>query len=145
MRRINGTGIELIQEFEELRLDAYQDGGGVWTIGWGHTRGVQEGDRISISQADEFFREDVNDVERDLHEWLGVEPNLTHNQFSAVGSLVFNIGIEQFSTSTMLRLLRAGDTRNAVFEFTRWTMDNGKRNLGLFRRRLAEAQLYLRA
>lgn len=61
--KISDRGIDFIKGFEELRLKAYDDGVGVWTIGWGHTKGVKKGDVITIEQAEQFFRDDLAEFE----------------------------------------------------------------------------------
>lgn len=140
--QINSAGLSIIRRFEGLRLDAYADGGGVWTIGFGHTRGVVRDDKTTSAGADIFLSHDLKDAEGAVNQLVFCE--LNPNQFSALVCLVFNIGEPQFATSTLLKLLNDGDTDGAAGEFHRWNHDNGKVESGLTRRRQAEEELFRR-
>jgi lysozyme len=102
-------GLALIKQFEGLRLQAYQCAANVWTIGYGRTAGVRPGDAITPEQADVFLREDVSDAERAVSRFVRVP--LTQHQFDALFSFTFNLGTGNLRTSTLLRLLNAGDSR----------------------------------
>jgi lysozyme len=134
----------LIGHSESLQLEAYLDGD-VWTIGWGTTRingkPVKAGMRITREQAIEYFNHDMAIFEQDVTKLVKVP--LTNNQFSAVVSLVYNVGTTQFSKSTLLRKLNAGDYKGAADEFGRWVYDNGKILKGLVTRRQREKELFL--
>lgn len=140
--KISEAGLSLIKEFEGLRLSAYPDpatGGRPWTIGYGHTRGVNPGDKITQAQADAFLREDVAEFERAVSR---LAPITTQGQFDALVSFAFNVGAANLEKSTLLRLHRAGDYFRASQEFPKWNKAAGKVMAGLTRRRLAEAALY---
>lgn len=131
---------EIIKEFESLRLQAYLCPAGVWTIGWGHTKGVKKGMQITEEQAEELLREDMQDA-IDVVERLGVE--LTENQYNALVSFVFNIGGSAFATSTIRRkILLSPNDKKIKDEFLRWVYADGKKLKGLERRREREADLY---
>ena len=143
-------GRALIQSFEQCRLKAYLDGGGVWTIGWGHTGpDVYEGLEITQEQADAWFEDDIGETEQGV-ERLVLVP-VTQNQFDALCSFAYNVGLdidkdtlaEGLGDSTLLRKLNAGDYAGAHAEFKKWNKDNGKVVRGLTRRRTAEAKLFI--
>ncbi|MAQ19395.1 MAG: lysozyme [Sandaracinus sp.] len=133
---------ELIKKWEELRLKAYlPTPNDEWTIGWGHTAGVQPGDVITREQAQIFFERDVAWAEEAVNSLVRV--GLTQHQFDALVSLVFNIGTTQFQSSTLLRKLNAGDYDGAANEFPRWKYQEGKVLRGLVRRRAEEMEYFL--
>lgn len=144
-REINAAGYALVKEFEGLRLTAYQCPAGVWTIGYGHTDGVKQGDAISEFEADRFLDKDLDWAEECVAINLAREAN--EFQFAAMVSLCFNIGAEGFRKSTVLRLHNAGDTTGAARAFSMWNKATVGGKLvelpGLTRRRLREAELYL--
>lgn len=135
-------GLTLIKHFEGLRLWAYQCSANVWTIGYGHTADVRPGDVITPEQADAFLRQDVADAERAVSRFVRVP--LTQCQFDALVSFVFNLGVENFRTSTLLKKLNAGDHDSAAQEFGRWIHAGGKTMPGLVRRREAERAMFLK-
>lgn len=133
-------GIALIKEFEGLRLKAYLCPGGVWTIGYGHTAGVKSGMVISEAQAEEYLKADLILFERYLN---GLGLALNQNQFDALISLIYNIGIGNFQKSTLLRKARINANDNSIMdEFLRWVYSKGRVLPGLQRRRLREMKLY---
>lgn len=134
-------GLALTQEFEGLRLTAYQDGGGVWTIGFGHTKGVKKGDVITKEQAISFLKADVADAVKAVNQYVTVL--ITQNQFDALVDFTFNLGTNAFKSSTLLRMLNSGNAAGAALQFKRWNQDNGKAVAGLTRRREAEASLFV--
>jgi lysozyme len=138
---INDLGLKIIKDSESLRLKAYKDGGGVLTIGWGHTKGVKSTDIITREQADEYLKQDVDWAEHAVKD-LVLLP-LTENQFSALVSLVFNIGREAFKKSSLIRRLNYGDVMAAAGQFPAWRFDNGKEEPGLLIRRRKEQTLFL--
>jgi len=148
-RRIGARGLKLIQDFESLRLVAYDDGGGVWTIGWGHTKGVKPGDICTRAQADAWLAEDCAEAEAAVSRLVRVD--LSANQFDALVSFVFNLGADEdadtkaegLGDSTLLRLLNWGNYVGAADEFPKWNKDNGVVLAGLVRRRAAERNLFL--
>lgn len=142
MRKTNQAGLELIKRFEGLRLKAYQDSVGVWTIGYGHTRTARKGMEITPATAEALLKSDLTDAEYAVHS--NVKVPLTDNQFSALVSFVFNLGAGSLKKSTLLRLLNAGDYRGAEGEFVKWNRAGGKVLPGLTKRREAEANLFAR-
>lgn len=139
--KTSDNGRAFIRAGEGVQLAAYQDGGGVWTIGYGHTRGVKQGQVINHEQADEFLNNDLRQVESCISERVTVP--LNQNQFDALVSFVFNVGRQAFSDSTLLKKLNEGNYRAAADQFTRWVYDNDKFVQGLYNRRVAERDLFL--
>lgn len=137
-------GIALIKSFESLELKAYPDpgtGGKPWTIGWGHTKGVKPGDRITEQQAEAFLTQDLAVFELTVNS--AVKVPVTQSQIDALVSLAFNIGGANFAGSTLVKKLNAGDLRGAADQFPRWKFADGKEMRGLVRRRAAERELFL--
>ncbi|MCL1933978.1 MAG: lysozyme [Candidatus Azobacteroides sp.] len=146
--KTSDRGIELISSHEGLRLNAYKCPAGVWTIGFGHTKGVKQGDVITVTEALELLREDVRDAENTVNKNL---PNPNQNQFDALVSFVFNVGSGNFQSSTLLKKAKANPNDKSIAdEFAKWNKArNGSGNLvelpGLTKRRREEADLYFTA
>jgi lysozyme len=147
-RGVGPRGLALIKHFEGCRLEAYQDSGGVWTIGYGHTRAVKPGDRITDAQAESLLRADLANSERSVGALVRVP--LSQAQFDALVSFEFNTGGLELrgkagkpAPSMLLRLVN--DERHLAVpeQLCRWRHDNGRELKGLIRRRVAEAALYL--
>lgn len=136
----SASGIALIQSFEACAETAYVDADGVWTIGWGHTNGVNPGDTCTAAQASEWLREDLMVAEQAVNQL--VTATLNQNQFDALVSLVFNIGVDAFRNSTLLRDLNAGNYTAAANWIPQWDHADGIEIAGLERRRLAEQTLF---
>jgi len=136
------NGINIIKEFEGLRLQAYKCPADRWTIGYGHTAGVSANDVITEAQAISLLCQDVAESERAVNHYVHVP--LTQNQFDALVSFVFNLGVGNFRTSTLLKKLNAGDNDGAAQEFGRWIHAGGKALPGLVRRREVERALFLK-
>lgn len=137
---MNTNAIELIKEFEKLRLEAYLCPAGVWTIGWGHTKGVKPGMKITEEQAEELLEEDMQEAIRVVER---LNADLSDNQYNALVSFVFNIGGSAFATSTIRRKILANpNDKNIRKEFMRWVYADGEMLKGLERRREEEAELY---
>ncbi len=132
--------MNIIEQFEGRRLKAYLDGGGVPTIGVGHTKGVKMGDTCTDAQADKWLEEDTAEAAGAVDD---VRVSLNANQLEALTSFVFNVGVGAFRKSTLLRLLNGGDYQGAADQLLRWDKDNGKTVAGLTRRRQAERKLFL--
>jgi lysozyme len=130
-----------LKEFEGLRLEAYQDAAGVWTIGYGHTgRDVKRGDRISEYWATDLLKRDVEKV-ADAVGALNVAR--TEGQLDALVSFAFNLGIGKLKSSTLLKVIREGGSKAAVKrEFKRWVYAGGKKLRGLELRREWEARRF---
>jgi lysozyme len=128
---------EKLKSFEGCRLQAYQDAAKVWTIGYGHTKGVRRGDSITQEEAEKYLREDVEEVEGQI---LALNLNLTQPQFDALVSFVYNVGIGAFKESTLLRFIREGRSENDIKkQFCSWVYSNGRTLPGLVKRREWEA------
>lgn len=140
---LGAAGISLIQGFETLRLQAYLDQRGIPTLGWGHTAGVKMGDTCTAAQADLWFEADTAFACRAISETVTVP--LSQNQFDALVSFTFNVGVGSEAHSTLLRLLNAGDFAGAADQFLVWNHVDGVVNAGLTRRRQAEQALFLTA
>ena len=141
LMKISQKGIDLIKGFEGCKLFAYRDSVGVATIGYGHTKGVKMGMSITQKQAEDFLREDVVVAERALNA-CGI--NFTQNQFDALCSWIFNLGTGNFDSSTMKKYIMA--KRNDVEiadQMIKWYHAGGKPLLGLKRRRVAEANMFV--
>lgn len=133
-------GIALIQSYESCELEAYPDSTGTITIGWGHTAGVSEGDSCNQAQADAWFLEDVAEAENAVNAVVTVP--ISQSMFDGLVSWCYNLGAGNLNSSTMLTKLNVGDYVHAAHEMTRWFETPGS-ELGLLRRRLAEASLFL--
>lgn len=141
MRKINQAGLELVKSFEGLRLNAYQDSVGVWTIGYGSTKGVKRGQRITEEEAEELLREDLATAERGVES--AITEDITDNQFAACVSLAFNVGVSAFRKSSIVKYINAGDVTLAADRFLLYNKAGGKVLAGLTRRRKAERALFL--
>lgn len=143
-RHVNDAALALIQQWEGLRLDAYQDVAGVWTIGYGSTTDVHPGQRITQEQAVERLRRDLATAEQAV--WSAVDVDLTDNQFGALVLFVFNVGAGAFRASTLLKKLNAGDYAAVPGELAKWNKARVNGVLtpvsGLSNRRAAEAGLW---
>ena len=141
--KISDTGLDLIKHFEGLRLYAYQPvPGDHWTIGYGSTRGVYKGLKITKEEAEVRLREDVGWAERAVVE--NVHTGLSQNQFDSLVSFVFNTGVGAFKSSTLLRELNKGNYEAIDHQLSLWVHGGRpKQRLdGLVRRRKAEADLF---
>jgi lysozyme len=133
--------IKLIKEFEGCSLVAYQDGAGRWTIGYGRARNVKPGDSCSSELAEEWLFEDIDAVLDQVSSLIN--EILTDNQYCALVSFVYNIGIGRFKSSTLLRNINLGKLEEASENFLDWDHVAGKPCEGLMRRREAERELFL--
>lgn len=141
--KINQEGANLIKGYEALRLIAYLCPAGRRTIGWGHTKGVHLGMTISRAQAEQYFELDIAEFEEGVEQALQGSP-VTQNQFSAMVSLAYNIGIGRFRTSSVLRFHRQGRYKLAAAAFLLFVYVHKSRSAGLVRRRRSEMALYLK-
>lgn len=144
--QISKNGIELIKRFEGLRLKAYQDSVGVWTIGYGWTQPVDgkkvgPGMQIDQATADRLLKCGVVQYEQGVNQLVKVK--ITQGQFDALVSFAYNLGLRSLSTSTLLQKLNDGDKQGAADQFGRWVNAGGKRLDGLVARRAAEREMFL--
>ena len=141
----SNVGKNLIKSFEGKRLSAYDDGVGVWTIGYGTIKypngvKVKKGDVCTDAQADQYFNNDLVKFENSVNSLVKV--SLTQNQFDALVSFAYNLGATNLANSTLLKKLNAKDYKGAAAEFPKWNKAGGKIMAGLTRRRLAEQELF---
>ena len=138
----SNAGIDLIKRFEGLRLAAYFDAVGVPTIGYGHTRTVQMGQKITEAYADGMLKEDLLRFEQAVNTHVNVEIN--QHEFDALVSFSFNVGADALRKSTLLRMLNEGQRQAAADQFWRWDKAGGRTLAGLKTRRAEERDLFLR-
>lgn len=143
MRRINDAGLAKLKGFEGLELHAYKDGGGVWTIGYGHTgKDVHEGMAITPGEAERLLMADLCFFEAGVDALTRGVPT-SDGEFAAMVCLAFNIGLERFRGSTVLKRHLLGNRAGAANAFLLWKYINGVPSAGLLKRREAERALYL--
>jgi lysozyme len=133
--------VNLIRRFEGCELAAYQDSVGIWTIGFGSTLGVTPGMTITNQQAEAMLNEALVGVS-DAISALVTYP-ASQNEFDALISFTYNLGVGALRSSTLLRLLNMGDVKGAANEFPKWCHAGGKVEPGLVARRAAEMALFL--
>ena len=131
-----------------LYLEAYQDSGKVWTVGYGSTydfdkqRKVQEGDIITKEQAERWLQITTSKDAEEIKNLVKVP--LNNNELNALISFTYNVGLGAFKASSLLRLLNSGaDKKIVADQFDRWVFDNGVKVKGLISRRNAEKKLFL--
>lgn len=139
--QINAAGIKLVKDFEGFSAEAYQCPAGVWTIGWGRTEGVQEGDKTTMAKEHKTLVDSLNRYAAHVEAKCSVLPN--ENELAAMTSLAYNIGRDGFAKSTVLKCYNRGDREAAARAFAMWNKAAGKVLPGLVRRRAAEAALFL--
>ena len=138
--KISLEGLSLIKKFEGCKLEAYKCSAGVWTIGYGHTTGVKEGDVCTQEEAEKFLRGDIFKFEEYVQD--SVKVDLDQSQFDALVAWTFNLGPGNLRSSTMLKKLNNGEYESVPFEMRRWNKAGGKTLDGLIRRRQAESLLF---
>lgn len=138
--KISEEGKALIKKFEGCELDSYVCSGGVWTIGYGHTAGVKQGDKINQDEADHLLTEDLEEFEGYVNN--AVEVALDQNQFDALVAWTFNLGPSNLKSSTMLEVLNEEKYSKVPSEMKRWNKAGGEILDGLVRRREAESLLF---
>ena len=144
--QISQSGINKIKKHEALRLEPYRDSAGLWTIGWGHL--LKQGewwDSITEEFAEDLLRKDLAAAERAVNKYVLVP--ISQNQYDALVSFVFNVGIGALQESTTLRKLNAGDYDGAADALLLWNKVtvNGVKKIsnGLIARREHERSLFL--
>ena len=140
-------GLKLIKEFEGCKLTAYKCPAGVWTIGIGSTRysdgsAVKQGQTLANEEAALLLlSKTLTSYE---HAVNAIKVDLTQNEFDALVSLTYNIGAGNLASSTLVKMLKAGNPKSEIAkQFLRWDKAGGKPLAGLTRRRNAEAELFL--
>ena len=143
--KISEEGLEIIKHFEGCELEAYKCAAGVWTIGYGHTKDVQEGDTWSKEKAEHMLSKELEDEYEHYVNSLVTVP-MNQCQFDALVSWVYNLGPANLKVSTLLKKLNAGDYEDVPNQIKRWNKAtvNGERKVlpGLTRRREAEATMF---
>ena len=138
--RASSTLIAAIKKFEGVSLSAYQDSKGVWTIGYGHTKDVKRGDRITQYQAEQFLREDLQQFEAVANR---VKRISTQGKFDAILDFIYNCGPANFESSTLKKYIEVGKATWEIQEqFLRWVNAGGKKLGGLVSRRIWEANRF---
>jgi lysozyme len=137
MMTYSKSGLQLTESFEGVRLTAYQDQVGRWTIAYGHTAGVQPGDTCTQEQAEAWLQGDIAWAERVVNQYVKIQ--VLQGIFDALVDFVFNLGAGSFQHSTLLQLVNQGNFEAAAQEFAKWDHAGGQVVAGLLRRRQAEA------
>ena len=132
--------VDLIKHFEGFEDTAYLCPANVWTIGYGRTRNVKEGDRITEPQAERDLLEELEEFKHQVLHSVKVE--LTQNELDALTSWTYNLGVGNLKSSTLLKKLNAGSKDEVPAEMLRWNKASGKVLAGLTKRREAEAELW---
>lgn len=135
------TAIDFIKHWEGCRLEAYRDVAGILTIGYGHTRGVHPGMRITQAEADNLLESELRDYERGVDALVKVP--ISADQRAALVSFAYNLGLHALAGSTLLHHLNAGHLALAAAEFPKWDRAGGHEVPGLRARRLAEQEIFL--
>lgn len=141
LMNVSQKGIDLIKRFEGCKLYAYRDAVGVLTIGYGTTKGVKAGMSITQEQAESFLKRDIVPLEKVLN---SMNINFTQGQYDALISFQYNLGAANFKSSTMYKkiIARASDIE-ITDQMVKWYNAGGKPLLGLKKRRIAEANMFL--
>ena len=141
--KVSPEGAKLIKSFEGCKLHAYQDLGNVWTCGYGATGvGIGKGTKWTQEEADERFLKDLESREQTLTKLIGETPT-EQCEFDAMLSLAYNIGMNAFKASTLLKEHKSRHKSRAAAQFLNWNKVNGTVVMGLVRRRIAERLMYL--
>lgn len=144
-RKTNQAGVDLIKFYEGLRLQAYQDIVGKWTVGYGHCgTDVTPGLQITESEATILLQSDLRRFEDGVNRILTGHP-VGHNSFSALVSFAYNLGLGNLRDSTLIKFVNKGQMNKAADEFPKWCKAGGKDVPGLIARRRAERDLFLKA
>lgn len=141
LMKASKAALDLIKEYEGFRDEAYKDLVGRWTIGYGTTEGVTSGLKINVSLAEKLLEFDVETLAQKIEKLIRVP--ITQNQFDALVSFTYNLGLENFTSSTLLKKLNAKDYGGAADEFLLWDHASGKVIKGLHTRREKERALFL--
>ncbi len=146
VNRISSTGLELIKQFEGFRSRSEPLADDIWIVGYGHTRSARAGVEVSEREAEYLLRYDLVDIENAIKRMIYAP--LNQNEFDALVSFAWNIGVDQFRTSNVLNYINAGEMLAAAESFSSWRKANLDGSLivvdALVRRRAAEKNLFLR-
>jgi len=134
------NGLDLIKTFEGCKLEAYQDSVGIWTIGYGETKNVHKGMKITQKEADDMLLNRYKEFEVEVLKL--VKPALNPNQLGALVSFSYNLGVGSLKSSKLLKYININDFNKASDEFLKWNKAGGKVLNGLTKRREAERKLF---
>jgi len=138
--QISQEGLSLIKKYEGCELEAYLCPAKVWTIGYGHTKGVEEGNKITKEEANYMLQEEMIEYEGYVNDMVDVE--LNQSQYDSLCAWVYNLGPTNFQSSTLLKVLNEGKYNEIPQQIKRWNKAGGEVLNGLIRRREAEALLF---
>ena len=138
----SAVGLGLLKVHEDTVRTAYLDPVGIPTICTGSTKKVFLGHTASLAECEERLKEDTGDAGKAVARL--VQHKLSQGQYDALVSFVFNVGSANFSKSTLLKKLNAGDCKGAGQQFYRWIYADGRKLRGLEKRRADEAQRWLK-
>ena len=139
--QISAEGLSLIKKFEGCELEAYLCPAGVWTIGYGHTKDVKEGDKINKEEAEYLLQEEMIEYEGYVNDY--VEVPLQQHHYDSLVSFCYNLGGGSLKKSTLLKVLNEGKYEEVPAQIRRWNKSNGEVLEGLVRRREAEAVMFM--
>jgi len=140
--RVSQECIDLVKFYEGFEDRAYLCPAGVWTIGYGRTKKVQEGDMLTEPQAERDLLEELDEFAEQVLNTVKI--NLEQNELDALTSWTYNLGVGNLRSSTLLKKLNSGDKNSVPFEMKRWNKAAGKVLNGLTKRRKAEAELWVK-
>ena len=141
LMRISKRGLDLIKQFEGLRLESYKCPAGVLTVGYGHIKGVKPNMVIDEMRAEEYLIEDIAPIEKELNK-LGI--NFRQDAYDSICSWIFNLGIGNFNSSTLKKkIVTNADDVEITDQMVKWVNAAGKPLVGLKKRRIAEANMFL--
>jgi lysozyme len=137
----SNAGLGMTKRFEGLRLQAYQDAAGIWTIGYGHTGSdVHAGLTITEMEASSLLCKDIAIAVDCVNRAVIAE--ISQQQFDALVDFCFNAGRGNFRNSSLLRYVNSADFAAAAVQFGLWVHAGGEVQAGLVRRRRAEAEMF---
>jgi lysozyme len=137
----SNAGLALTKRFEGLRLEAYQDQGGIWTVGYGHTGSdVKPSRQVTEFEAEALLRADLRDAIACVNR--SVRAPIGQHHFDAMVDFCYNIGRGNFGRSSLLAYVNSRDFAEAEAQFARWDLVNAQPAPGLVRRRAAEAAMF---
>ena len=141
--KVSQECIDLVKFFEGFEPRAYLCPANVWTIGYGRTKNVKEGDELTELQAERDLLEELDEFAEQVLNTVKI--SLDQNELDALTSWTYNLGVGNLQSSTLLKKLNSGDKNSVPSEMVRWNKAAGKVLAGLTRRREAEAKLWAKA
>ena len=138
--KVSQDCIDLVKFFEGFEAKAYLCPASVWTIGYGRTKNIKEGDELTELQAERDLLEELDEFAEQVLNTVKI--SLDQNELDALTSWTYNLGVGNLQSSTLLKKLNSGDKNSVPSEMVRWNKAAGKVLAGLTRRREAEAKLW---